>query len=137
MSTPEEDAEHGRPWTAEELRQKSWEDLHSLWWVCCKERNRISTEAYERTRLHAGYGDDESKKRDTAVRLTQRAIKQVLTERYYSWDDARKLARTDAEVDLSGEGLAYTPSAFDEGDVFEAESSEHAADGSKSITTSA
>ena len=48
------------------------------------------------------------------VRLTQRAIKQVLTERHYSWDEARKLARDDPEIDLSGEGPAYTPSAFEE-----------------------
>ncbi len=43
------------------------EDLHTLWWECCKERNRIATEAYERNRLEAGYGDYESKRRDIAV----------------------------------------------------------------------
>jgi len=114
MNTPEEDYEHGRPWSAEELRGKSWEDLHSLWWVCCKERNRIATESYERKRLGAGYGDYESKRRDIAVRRTQRAIKQVLTERYYSWRDAEVIAKEDPEIDLSGKGPVYVPRDFEE-----------------------
>ena len=67
MNTPEEDDAHGRPWTVEELRSKSWEDLHGLWWVCAKERNCIATEKYERERLNAGYGEFESKDRDMAV----------------------------------------------------------------------
>ena len=44
--------------------------------------------------------------------MTQRAIKQVLTERYYSWRDAEDIAKTDPEVNLQGDGPVYTPSEF-------------------------
>jgi large subunit ribosomal protein L47 len=46
----------------------------------------------------------------------------VLTERYYSWEEARQLARDDPEVDLSGEGPAYIPLE----DAFEPETAEEA-----------
>ena len=48
------------------------------------------------------------------VRHTQRAIKHVLTERYYAWQDAAAIAKDDPEVDLSGMGPAYTPSEFED-----------------------
>ncbi|KAI1006650.1 hypothetical protein K3495_g1567 [Podosphaera aphanis] len=112
INTPEEDAAFGRSWAVEELRGKSWEDLHALWWVCAKEKNRIATASYERERLNAGYGEAESEDRDKAVRRTQRGIKQVLTERWYSWTEARTLAQKDPEIDLSGDGPAYRPKSF-------------------------
>lgn len=57
----------GRPWTVEELRHKSWEDLHALWWVCCKDRNRIATQLKERKKMKAGYGDHEAGIRNKTV----------------------------------------------------------------------
>lgn len=59
----------GRPWAIQELREKSWEDLHKLWWVCVKERNRIATTNLERERMKAGFGAHEANERDRAVSL--------------------------------------------------------------------
>lgn len=60
------------------------------------------------------------------VRWTQRAIKQVLTERFYSWQDAEKLAKRDPEIDLSGNGPIYTPSDFIDEDVVDEDAPEEA-----------
>ena len=57
----------GRPWNVEELRHKSWEDLHALWWICCKERNRIATQQKERWKLGGENGNRKAKKRDRYV----------------------------------------------------------------------
>ncbi|MCJ1447555.1 MAG: 54S ribosomal protein L4 mitochondrial [Stictis urceolatum] len=94
---PEVEAQHGRSWTVEELRHKSFDDLHSLWWICAKEINRISTQEHERRRVNAGYGEYEADERLKTVRQTQRAIKHTLTERWYAWDNAKKVAAVAAE----------------------------------------
>lgn len=67
MSSPEEELAHGRAWTYAELNYKSFEDLHGLYWVCVKEKNRIATAAKERARVFAGYGDYESQSRNREV----------------------------------------------------------------------
>lgn len=51
---------HGRHWRVPELRNKDWEDLHRLWWVCIKEINRIKTFKAERARVGEMYGDHEA-----------------------------------------------------------------------------
>lgn len=67
MATPEEMAAHGRSWTVAELRNKDWDDLHRLWWVCLKEKNRLNTYAAERDRIGNMYGSHESMKRLSTV----------------------------------------------------------------------
>ncbi|KAL9117910.1 MAG: hypothetical protein Q9187_005547 [Circinaria calcarea] len=104
LTKPEDENAHGRPWSVEELRHKSFEDLHCLWWVCVKERNRLATEKYERQRVEAGYGDHEALERDRTVRHTQRAIKHVLSERWYAWEDARKIAPKDPQINPRARG---------------------------------
>ncbi|KAM0801651.1 mitochondrial 39-S ribosomal protein L47 (MRP-L47)-domain-containing protein [Usnea florida] len=116
LSTLEQEKAKGRPWTVEELRHKSWEDLHSLWYICCKERNRIATESQERIRIRKTAGIREAKERDMTIRQTQAKIKHTLTERWYAWDEAWKLAENDPEVNLNSDLTtpAYRPRSFED-----------------------
>ncbi|KAF7185969.1 54S ribosomal protein L4, mitochondrial [Pseudocercospora fuligena] len=122
MATPEEMNSHGRSWTVEELRVKDWDDLHRLWWACLKERNRLLTYANERKRVGNMYGAYESGERDKAIKRTMKSIKYVLTERWYSWENARVAAMQDPEInmyaDLDAGEAAYLPKE----DSFEPES---------------
>lgn len=68
----------GRPWSAKELRRKSYDDLHKLWYVLYKEKNMLLTEA-NLARRH-GYELIQSDRRKK-VRKSMGAIKHVLGER--------------------------------------------------------
>jgi large subunit ribosomal protein L47 len=74
---------YGRAWKAAELRLKSWDDLHGLWYSCLKERNLLETRM-----LWLGQSDpakaaerDEYGRRRKQVKLTMNRVKQVLSER--------------------------------------------------------
>ena len=49
------------------------------------------------------------------VRRTQKGIKLALTERWYSWEDAWKVAQDDPEVDLTADTgtAAYKPTMLE------------------------
>ncbi len=67
MTAPEDLDAHGRAWTTAELARKNWDDLWIIWWRCVRERNYLATEAHERKRVEAGYGEAESKERVVEV----------------------------------------------------------------------
>uniref|UniRef100_A0A7S2V0Y4 Large ribosomal subunit protein uL29m n=1 Tax=Fibrocapsa japonica TaxID=94617 RepID=A0A7S2V0Y4_9STRA len=68
----------GRAWRCEELRKKSFEDLHKLWYVLYKERNRLLTERQACRRNNMVMPHPE---RSTKVRKSMAAIKTVVGER--------------------------------------------------------
>lgn len=56
-----------------------------------------------------------------------RNIRHVLTERFYAWEDARKLAETDPEINLAGggkNGPVFTPREYFEEEVVDVEEEE-------------
>ncbi|KAG8638033.1 39S ribosomal protein L47, mitochondrial [Manihot esculenta] len=80
---------YGRSWKASELRLKSWDDLHKLWYVLLKEKNMLMT---QRQMLHSQNLKFSNPERLPKVRKSMCRIKQVLNERAIEEPDARRSA---------------------------------------------
>ncbi len=78
----------GRAWRAEELRLKSHSDLHKLWYVCLKEKNKLKSDFLACKQLSQGfYGYDDLMK----VRSTMNRLLTVVNERKKLRGEYRKV----------------------------------------------
>lgn len=84
----------GRAWDPDELRQKSFSDLHKLWFVLIKELNLLSTQRLESNRWGT---NDLSSTRIHKCRLSMARIKSVLSERMTLYSTASKITSNEAE----------------------------------------
>ena len=88
----------GRSWSVKELRRKSYDDLHKLWYVLYKEKNMLLTERQLSRRRQVRFPQPERFKK---VQKSMQAIKQVLGERKRSAIAAyqdKKLPQLDKEA---------------------------------------
>ena len=96
-----------------ELRNRDWETLQQLWWVCVKERNRLATAKHEHRRVNAGYGEAENSERDEQVQKTMKAILDTLAERNTAYEEAYRLAKSDPTIDLKRPEHQYQEASYD------------------------
>lgn len=89
----------GRSWSAKELRRKSYQDLHKLWYVLYKERNMLLTEQQLSRRRQLIFPQPD---RLYKVQKSMGAIKQVLGERKQE-KVAAHLAASQMEVGMMAE----------------------------------
>ena len=106
-----EDGAAGRAWEACELRRKSFNDLHRLWWTLYKERNVLLTESARARRngMRLKYPQ-----RKAAVRKSMARIKQVLAERRKIYRE-QPVPELPPEDEDAGEGTGGLASLFGRG----------------------
>ncbi|TRY89290.1 hypothetical protein DNTS_003459 [Danionella cerebrum] len=92
----EENVKSGAPWTAEQLRAKSNEDLHKLWYVLLKEQNMLLTMDKESRRQGVAMPSPERLKK---VERSMKRLDLVVKER----EDALRLLQTGQEYGRPGE----------------------------------
>ncbi|KZV70212.1 MRP-L47-domain-containing protein [Peniophora sp. CONT] len=97
----------GRGWRAEELRRKSFKDLHTLWYVIARERNLLATQAAELHRAGGTLMPPMVRSRIDQCRKSHARIKQVLNERRLAYEGAAAILRAENPTAAS----PLTPSA--------------------------
>lgn len=109
----------GRAWEASELRTKSYDDLHKLWYVCLKERSMLQSELHIARATKVKMINPERYKK---CKLTMNRIKVVVgertrahqlilkEERSQQWRDLQAAfkVRRDARMAAQAEGLPWT-----------------------------
>mmetsp|Transcript_35812 Transcript_35812/g.77915 ORF Transcript_35812/g.77915 Transcript_35812/m.77915 type:complete len:234 (+) Transcript_35812:3-704(+) len=87
---------HGRAWEAKELRLKSFEDLHKLWYVLLKERNCLVS---ERHRFQSKNLVMPQRDRLYKVKVSMARIKTVLRERALALEDEEEQIEAHGIID--------------------------------------
>ncbi|KAJ3069213.1 39S ribosomal protein L47, mitochondrial [Podochytrium sp. JEL0797] len=82
------DPKTGRGWTCAELRTKSFDDLHKLWWICIKEQNKLLSQKDEARMFKVIFPHPV---RLQQVRVTMRGIRMVIHERRIAYLQAQAI----------------------------------------------
>ncbi|KAI9228811.1 MAG: mitochondrial 39-S ribosomal protein L47 (MRP-L47)-domain-containing protein [Piptocephalis tieghemiana] len=91
QTIPKEDLNVGRAWRASELRAKSFEDLHKLWYILIRERNRINTQRKEMARYRHASQRANLDELEAKCHKSLGRIRFVLNERRLIWEQAQKI----------------------------------------------
>ncbi|KDR82826.1 hypothetical protein GALMADRAFT_238427 [Galerina marginata CBS 339.88] len=94
----------GRAWEASELRNKSFKDLHTLWYISLREKNLLATQKEEARRMGVNHVELQvSMEKVRHCRKTMARIKMVLNERRLAYEGAMKIAAKEQAMKQANE----------------------------------
>lgn len=97
LRTSEELDLNARAWNFAELRKKSFDDLHKIWYLTLKERNILAREV--RLSESLNYRNvDMYNELDSKLVLVQKRIKQTLLERQVAYERCQKNEKVDIYI---------------------------------------